>query len=280
MTVLVAGDTAPAAPELERVDKNTLVLKAPTDGKTYEYSIDRRPDLAGGADLCQPDAQHHLQHRAAGKGWSGAGERAADRHDAGDRPDEQTLLDAINYEQECFDALKLPSDVQLYTNAACTKLLNDPANGGSLTPYIAAFGETPQMLYARFAGEMGTGDDVVIVVTIPARPQTPVISRADVTFGAAALTVVGTADMAYNYAKGQDTPLASTAVTCATDGQLITFSGLDSQTTYRIYARVPASNEAKRFHSEQIYFEGRYAGGGVLTTTVLAPAGMAGRTEL
>ena len=131
------------------------------------------------------------------------------------------------------------------------------------------------MLYARFAGETGTGDDVVIAVTIPARPQTPVISRADVTFGAAALTVVGTADVAYNYAKGQDTPLASTAVTCATDGQLITFSGLDSQTTYRIYARVPASNEAKRFHSEQIYFEGATLAAGVLTTTVLAPAGMA-----
>ena len=69
--------------------------------------------------------------------------------------------------------------------------------------------------------------------------------------------------------------MASTAVTCATDGQLITFSGLDSQTTYRIYARVPASNEAKRFHSEQIYFEGATLAAGVLTTTVLAPAGMA-----
>lgn len=40
VTVLVAGDTAPAAPELERVTKDTIVLKAPADGKTYEYSID------------------------------------------------------------------------------------------------------------------------------------------------------------------------------------------------------------------------------------------------
>ena len=38
VTVLVAGDTAPDAPELESVTKDTIVLKA--DGKTYEYSID------------------------------------------------------------------------------------------------------------------------------------------------------------------------------------------------------------------------------------------------
>ena len=275
VTVLAAGDTAPDAPELDSVTTDTIVLKAPTDGKTYEYSIDGGQTWQEALTFANltPNTTYNIVRREK----DGPGQVSAPLTvtTPGDRPDEQTLLDAINYEQECFDALKLPSDVQLYTNAACTKLLNDPANGGSLTPYIAAFGETPQMLYARFAGEMGTGDDVVIVVTIPARPQTPVISRADVTFGAAALTVVGTADMAYNYAKGQDTPLASTAVTCATDGQLITFSGLDSQTTYRIYARVPASNEAKRFHSEQIYFEGATLAAGVLTTTVLAPAGMA-----
>ena len=275
VTVLAAGDTAPAAPELDSVTTDTIVLKAPTDGKTYEYSIDGGRTWQDGLTFANltPNTTYNIVRRE--KDGPGTVSAPLTVRTPGDRPDGETLLDAINYEQECFDALKLPGDVRLYTDAACKKLLQDPTNGGSLTPYIAAFGETTKVLYARFAGETGTGDDVVTAVTITARPQTPVISRADVTFGAAALTVVGTADVAYNYAKGQDTPLASTAVTCATDGQLITFSGLDSQTTYRIYARVPASNEAKRFHSEQIYFEGATLAAGVLTTTVLAPAGMA-----
>ena len=275
VTVLAAGDTAPDAPELDSVTTDTIVLKAPTDGKTYEYSIDGGQTWQDGLTFANltPNTTYNIVRRE--KDGSGQVSAPLTARTPGDRPDGQILLDAIDYEQECFVAARLPSDVQLYTNAACTKLLNDPANGGSLTPYIAAFGETPQMLCARFAGETGTDADAVTAVIIPARPQTPVISRADVTFGAAALTVVGTADVAYNYAKGQDSPLASTAVTCATDGQLITFSGLDSQTTYRIYARVPASNEAKRFHSEQIYFEGATLAAGVLTTTVLAPAGMA-----
>lgn len=173
VTVLVAGDTPPAAPELERVDKNTLVLKAPTDGKTYEYSIDGGQTWQEALTFANltPNTTYNIVRREK----DGPGQVSAPLTvtTPGDRPDEQTLLDAINYEQECFDALKLPSDVQLYTNAACTKLLNDPANGGSLTPYIAAFGETTKVLYARFTGETGTGDDVVTAVTIPARPQPP-----------------------------------------------------------------------------------------------------------
>ena len=275
VTVLDVGGTAPDAPELDSVTKNTIVLMAPTDGKTYEYSIDggqRWQEALTFANLT-PNTTYNIVRREK----DGPGQVSAPLtvRTPGDRPDEQTLLDAIDYEQECFDATRLPSNVQLYTDAACQEPLQDPTVSDSLTPYIAAFGETTKVLYARFTGETGTGNDVVTAVIIPARPQPPVISSADVTFGAAALTVVGTADMAYNYAKGQDTPLASTAVTCATDGQLITFSNLKPQTTYRIYARVPASNADKRFRSEQIYFEGATLAAGVLTTTVLAPAGMA-----
>lgn len=145
VTVVEAGDTAPDAPVRESVTKDTIVLAAPTDGKTYEYSIN------GGStwqdDLTftglTPNTTYNIVRRekVGEDGNPGPVSKPLTEKTLGDRPDESVILNAIDYENECFAVSELPNEVSIYTDQKCTKKLNEPTNGGSLEDYIADPGE-------------------------------------------------------------------------------------------------------------------------------------------
>lgn len=269
--VTAAGATELDAPELYTVTKDTITLKTPDEG-SYTYSIDGGKTWQDNVvfENLTPNTTYSIIRKDTSSGTVSAPLNVTT---LGDKPTEQSILEAIDYENECFDSSKLSAlNITIYTDEGCKNQLANPANPGSLTAYIVDYGEDEKVLYARLADVSGTSTDEITAVEIPARPQNPTIAKADITFGAAAITVVGKEDVVYNYGKGNSTPANDTAQTCTAQGELITFSGLEGNTEYRIYARVPASNAEKRFHSAQVYYTGTTLQANFLETTILVPS--------
>ena len=272
--VTAAGATELDAPELYTVTKDTITLKTPDEG-SYTYSIDGGKTWQDNVvfENLTPNTTYSIIRKDTSSGTVSAPLNVTT---LGDKPTEQSILEAIDYENECFDSSKLSAlNITIYTDEGCKNQLANPANPGSLTAYIVDYGEDEKVLYARLADVSGTSTDEITAVEIPARPQNPTIAKADITFGAAAITVVGKEDVVYNYGKGNSTPANDTAQTCTVQGELITFSGLEGNTEYRIYARVPASNAEKRFHSAQVYYTGTTLQANFLETTILVPSNAA-----
>lgn len=268
--VTADGATALDAPKPDTVTKDTITLKTPDEG-SYTYSIDGGKTWQDNVVFknLTPNTTYSIIRKDA----SGTVSAPLNVTTLGDKPTEQSILEAIDYENERFDTSKLSAlNITIYTDEDCQNQLANPANPGSLTTYIVDYGKDEKVLYARFADVSGTSTDEITAVEIPARPQNPTIAKADITFGAAAITVVGKEDVVYNYGKGDSTPAIGTAQTCTVQGDLITFSGLEGNTEYRIYARVPASNAEKRFHSAQVYYTGTTLQANFLETTILVPS--------
>ena len=193
----------------------------------------------------------------------------------GGQPDAAAVRNAIDYEAEKIDVSTFPDGIELFTDAACTTPF-DPEND-ILTPYIAQAGEAQKFLYARYEGEEGTGEGVVTAVAIPARPASPSLSADNIAPGVTSLVVYGQDGVAYNYQEtdGAGNPSSETAVIC--NGASVTFDGLAPETSYTVYARVPASNAEKRFHSAEVTVEVSTLAEGALSTTILVEAGVGGK---
>lgn len=272
VNVTAADVTAPAAPVVDGYDQTSITLKAPTDGKTYEYSID------GGANWqddrtftgLTPNTQYSIIRREKG---NPPGMASVPRNVTtwGDRPSEEMILEAIDYETEKFDSTKLPPNVELYTKPSYTSTNKFSVGNDTLTAYISDAGEEEQYLYAKY-----TGSSLVTAVKIPARPQAPELTAADILPTQDSIQVTGIPGAEYNYARTGETPANGTAQICGEDGK-VTFTGLSSNTEYTIYARIPASNEEKRFHSAEISVKGRTPAAGTLSATILIPKGESGQ---
>lgn len=273
VTVTQAQGMIPDAPELESVTKDTITLKDPEDGATWEYSIDGGATWQDGLifDNLEPNQTYSIVRRE--KAEEGDPENPVSApltvKTLGDKPDETALLDAIDYEKECFDLERLPDNVKFYSDPSCRTELLSLTTEGELEKkaYIAAYGKEEKVLYARFEGVTGTGDDVVTAIVIPARPEAPVMNAADFTATANTISFIGLEGVEYIMDEDESDTHRGDGVT------EISFTGLKPDSEHTVSMRRYASNETKNFSSAIYRIKGNTLKEGVLTTTILIPKG-------
>ncbi|WP_204672817.1 S-layer homology domain-containing protein [Enorma phocaeensis] len=145
------------------------------------------------------------------------------------------VIDYVN------ETLSFPSGVNLYSDATCNDYLN--ATSGKLSIDISGF--VGMKVYARFATADPTDTESVTEVIIPPRPAAPALEASAITTTESSISFTRTVGVTYRLT------LNGMLVAEATgSGQVITFNGLASGTTYTIEMRSEASNETKKFRSE------------------------------
>lgn len=267
VVTVTAADSSivrPAAPTRQDYDRTSITLN-PVEG--YEYGILQNDGTIQWQDDnvfagLTPNTSYNFFQRvkANDSTETGPSSPSATFATKGDKPSELDI--SYDYENEW---IIFNSDITVSRSAYSFSGSNKINTGGVITDYI---GKT---LYACYTNVSGTGDDVVLSFTVPARPDAPVLYPEDIQATTNSITITGTPGVAYNYAETGEAPTTSTAVLCK-DGT-VTFTGLTPDTEYTIYARWPASNEEQRFHSDEATISGKTLATEPASTKIYVPAG-------
>lgn len=257
------NDIVPTAPELESFTKNSITLKAPTDGKTYEYSINGGQQWQDELifDGLSMGTVYNIIRREKTIDDSGIPSMALTVKTANDVPNANEILALIDYENEKLTAI--PENVNFYSDDECRIQITSLTNNGDLTRYIADSGDSAKCIYARYCNVTDIGDGSVAVVEIPARPAAPTLQQSDVSAFVNSITVFGLDKVQYT---------CNGETKICTDTTVI-FEELNENTEYDIKAKIPANNENKNFSSSEATISVKTLTSGNLTTTILIPSG-------